>query len=96
MYSYAFTFSKGTYEKLKNLERINDGLKLAELDLKLRGEGDITGKLQSGTKTFKFADFSNLKLIEKVREEAKNYSENITKNSKLHSKIDESQITWNN
>jgi len=88
------TFSKGTYEKLKNLEKINDGLKLAELDLKLRGEGDITGKIQSGTKTFKFADFSNLKLIEQVREEVKKY---LSKDNKeIKNKIDERTLTWNN
>lgn len=90
------TYSRPTYEKLKNLEKTNDGLKLAELDLKLRGEGDITGKLQSGTKTFKFADFSNIKLIEKVREEAKYYSSKIENYPKLREKIDEYKLTWNN
>ena len=64
------TGSKKSMERLKNLEKYNNGLELAEVDLKLRGEGDIYGKMQSGFKNFKFADISNLKLLEKAKYEA--------------------------
>lgn len=56
--------------RLKNLEKIDDGLKLAELDLKIRGSGQIFGTAQSGRVEFKIADFSNVKLIERARNSA--------------------------
>lgn len=60
-----------TIQRLKNLEKINDGLKLAELDLKIRGGGQIFGRLQSGRIDLKIASFSDLELIEKTKEAAK-------------------------
>ena len=53
--------------RLKNLEKIYDGLRLAELDLKIRGGGEIFGKKQSGRFELKLASFSDLTLIEKTR-----------------------------
>src|SRR3990167_7315316 len=53
--------------RLKNLERISDGLKLSEIDLKIRGSGEIFGKRQSGRLDLKIASFSDLDLIEKTR-----------------------------
>jgi ATP-dependent DNA helicase RecG len=73
--SYCFLFSgveeNDVYNRLKNLEKINDGLKLAELDLKIRGGGQIFGKAQSGRFELKIASFSDLELIEKTRSAAK-------------------------
>ncbi|MBI2595840.1 ATP-dependent DNA helicase RecG [Candidatus Daviesbacteria bacterium] len=57
--------------RLKNLERIFDGLKLAELDLKIRGSGEIFGARQSGRFELKIASFQDLNLIEKTRAAAK-------------------------
>ncbi len=56
--------------RLKNLERIEDGLRLAELDLKIRGSGEIFGAKQSGRFELKLASFSDLTLIEKTRNAA--------------------------
>lgn len=56
--------------RLKNLERISDGLKLAEIDLKIRGSGEIFGRRQSGRFDLKIASFNDLELIEKTRTEA--------------------------
>jgi len=73
---YCFVFmtenSRGNYQRLKNLEEITDGLKLAEVDLKYRGTGDIYGTLQHGFKKFKIADLTNLELVEKAKVEAQN------------------------
>lgn len=73
--SYCFLFSgveeNDVYNRLKNLEKINDGLKLAELDLKIRGSGQIFGKAQSGRFELKIASFSDLELIEKTRSAAR-------------------------
>jgi len=60
-------YSKTAYTRLKHLENITDGLELAEIDLKLRGSGDLYGTLQSGYKQFKLADLSDLKNLEKVK-----------------------------
>ncbi|MBI2599366.1 ATP-dependent DNA helicase RecG, partial [Candidatus Daviesbacteria bacterium] len=56
--------------RLKNLEKINDGMKLAELDLKIRGSGEIFGIRQSGRFEFKLASFSDIHLVEKTRQAA--------------------------
>jgi ATP-dependent DNA helicase RecG len=61
-----------TISRLKNMERTNNGLELAELDLKIRGSGEIFGTRQSGRFELKIASFSDLTLIEKTREAAKN------------------------
>ncbi len=58
------------YRRLKNLENIDDGLKLAELDLKIRGSGQIFGTAQSGRFELKIASLSDLSLIEKTKSAA--------------------------
>lgn len=69
--SYCFLFTQieesAVIRRLKNLETINNGLKLAELDLRIRGSGELFGTHQSGRFELKFADFSDLELIEKAR-----------------------------
>ncbi|MEI6090663.1 MAG: ATP-dependent DNA helicase RecG [bacterium] len=42
--------------RLKAMEDTNDGFKISEIDLKLRGPGDIIGTRQSGSMDFKYAD----------------------------------------
>ncbi|MBI4038206.1 ATP-dependent DNA helicase RecG [Candidatus Daviesbacteria bacterium] len=54
-------------QRLKYLETTFDGLKLAELDLKIRGSGELFGTKQAGRFELKIASLSNLSLIEKVR-----------------------------
>ncbi len=68
---FTSTEDQTTRGYLKNLEKLSDGLKLAELDLKIRGSGEIFGTRQSGRFELKIASFSNLSLIEKTREAAK-------------------------
>ncbi len=43
-------------ERLKILEETNDGFKIAEADLKLRGPGELLGREQSGVPKFRFGD----------------------------------------
>jgi len=57
--------------RLKNLETTFDGLKLAELDLKIRGSGEIFGTKQSGRFDLKIADLTDLELIEQTRSAAR-------------------------
>ncbi len=61
--------------RLKNMEKISDGLKLAELDLKIRGSGEIFGKRQSGRFEFKIASFSNLTLFDSAKKAAQDILE---------------------
>ncbi|MBI2330331.1 ATP-dependent DNA helicase RecG [Candidatus Daviesbacteria bacterium] len=67
---YTSNSSKDEQSRLKYLETTFDGLKLAELDLKIRGSGQIFGIMQSGRFEFKIASFSNLALLEKTKQEA--------------------------
>ena len=46
-------------ERLQMLRESNDGFKIAEKDLKLRGSGDLLGTRQSGLPTFRFFRFSD-------------------------------------
>lgn len=54
-------------KRLEILEKTNDGFKIANEDLKLRGAGDFFGFRQSGDVNFKFADiYENADIICKV------------------------------
>ncbi len=68
---FVFT-SKGnnSVKRLRYLEKYNDGLKLAEIDLKLRGPGQVYGIEQHGFTSIKIADLSNVELLEKIKEDA--------------------------
>ncbi len=72
--SYCFIFSnsnaKKTLQRLKALLKYNDGFKLAEKDLEIRGPGDIYGNRQWGLPDLAMASLSNLELVQKVRKEA--------------------------
>ncbi len=78
--SYCFLFStneeSSVVSRLKNLEKISDGLKLSEIDLRIRGSGEIFGLRQSGRFDLKIASFNDLELIEKTRAAAQRILEN--------------------
>ena len=71
-YCLLFTESKGeqTIKRLKSMETLSIGAELAELDLKLRGPGDMYGTMQHGLRQLKIASFSDFALIEKTKKEA--------------------------
>jgi ATP-dependent DNA helicase RecG len=55
--------------RLKILEDTNDGFKIAEADLKLRGPGELLGQEQSGAMRLRFGDLTeDLNLIRQARE----------------------------
>jgi ATP-dependent DNA helicase RecG len=59
--------SKSPPRRLEALERSNDGFKLAELDLELRGPGAIYGTMQSGELDLRVAKLTDTHLIAAAR-----------------------------
>ena len=57
-------------DRLKIVERLTDGFKLADEDLRIRGPGDYMGKRQSGFAQFKVARIDDIDLIRATRLEA--------------------------
>jgi ATP-dependent DNA helicase RecG len=61
-----------TWRRLGVLEKSEDGFKIAEADLQIRGPGELVGREQSGVPRFRFGDLSrDLTLVETARELAK-------------------------
>jgi ATP-dependent DNA helicase RecG len=52
---------------LRELERSGDGFYLAEVDLQLRGPGEIYGRAQHGKLNLNFATLGDTKLIRRTR-----------------------------
>ncbi len=68
-YCLLFTSQKDkeSLKRLKAMEEYHSGFKLAEIDLKLRGPGEIYGTKQHGFQKLKIASYHELKLIEKTK-----------------------------
>jgi ATP-dependent DNA helicase RecG len=60
----------GTVERLRALEKSQDGFRLAQIDLELRGPGQIYGRRQHGTLDVQLADIGDAKFLAAVRQEA--------------------------
>ena len=68
---YQSPLSEIAKERLEIIRNTNDGFKIAELDLKLRGPGEFLGKRQSGIIQFKIANLiRDSHLIPEVNEAA--------------------------
>jgi ATP-dependent DNA helicase RecG len=67
--SYCLLFSSNNSGsgRLNVMEKISDGFRLAEMDLKMRGPGSIWTTLQHGWPEFKIADITNIDKISKIR-----------------------------
>ncbi|MBI1911557.1 MAG: ATP-dependent DNA helicase RecG [Deltaproteobacteria bacterium] len=69
-----WTNSEDTYKRLKVMEDTQDGFKIAEEDLKIRGPGDFLGTRQAGLPDFRTAEaLTDLAILKKARDEAFNY-----------------------
>jgi ATP-dependent DNA helicase RecG len=76
-YCVLLTGDKQTFvarERLGIMEETNDGFRIAEKDLEIRGEGEVLGTRQSGVQTFRIANLvRDLEILERARDEAEFY-----------------------
>ena len=71
---YKTKLTENAYLRLKIMKETNDGFKIAEEDLKIRGPGDVMGTEQSGYLGFKFASpLKDAEVLQKAREAAINF-----------------------
>lgn len=74
--SYAYLInstSQKPTKRLQELEKSNDGFYLAEVDLKMRGPGEVYGKNQHGDLNLKIATLANTKEISVARQAAEQF-----------------------
>ncbi len=62
--------SKAPSQRLREIEKSNDGFYLAEVDLKLRGPGEIYGRAQHGALNLQVATLSDTKMISRAQKAA--------------------------
>jgi ATP-dependent DNA helicase RecG len=67
----SWTNSEDTYRRLKIMEETNDGFRIAEEDLKIRGAGDFLGTRQAGLPDFRTEEaLADTALLKAARDEA--------------------------
>ncbi|MBI3342437.1 ATP-dependent DNA helicase RecG [Candidatus Curtissbacteria bacterium] len=73
--SYCLLFSESNAEnsinRLKSMEKVHVGFELAEIDLKMRGPGEVFGLRQSGFFNFKIADIADRVLVARAQQHAR-------------------------
>lgn len=101
--SYCFLFTESNSEKtqkrLQALVDYQDGFTLSQMDLKLRGSGDMYGTAQKGFPQFQVASLFDYELMKKARDAAKLIIEkdpDLKKYPALAGKIEEEKqkIHW--
>jgi ATP-dependent DNA helicase RecG len=82
--------SKAPSQRLKEIEKSNDGFYLAEVDLRLRGPGEIYGRAQHGALNLQVATLGDTKLIARAQAAAKAFvtsGENLLHYTQLASQV---------
>lgn len=74
---YANSSSENTFARLKAMTDHTDGFMLAEIDMRLRGPGEVYGVRQSGMPDLKVANLMNGVLLDRVRKAAESFLERI-------------------
>ena len=73
-YCYLVTSSSAKpSQRLREVEKSNDGFYLAEVDLKLRGPGEIYGRAQHGALNLQIATLADTTLIKRAQDAAKQF-----------------------
>ncbi len=90
--SYCLLFTEATNEKTKerlaSLEHIHNGSELAELDLKLRGVGDIYGTAQHGSVSFRYTNLTDTETIQHAQLAAKDIYKELSKYPHLQERVE--------
>lgn len=76
--SYCYLLTSGENrpsKRLQELEKSTDGFHLAEIDLKMRGPGEIYGSLQHGALDLRIATLSDTKLINRAQNDVSKFLE---------------------
>lgn len=60
------------------MEQTNNGFELSEIDLEIRGPGEVYGVRQSGLPDLKIADITDLQLVSQIREDIEDMFEKKT------------------
>ena len=84
---FSNTYSTKTKERLNYFEQTNDGFKLAEKDLEMRGPGEVYGTQQSGEMNLRLAKLTDRELIKKAREAAKTVVLNLDKYQQIIDRV---------
>lgn len=96
-YCLLFTETKSSdaRKRLKTLETVHEGRKLAEIDLELRGPGEIFGVKQSGLPELRIASWTDIDLIKKTKSLATKIAKNQHKHPRVMEYYKSKQITQN-
>ena len=93
---YKKNMSENAKKRINILKSTNDGFKIADEDMKIRGFGDILGYKQSGIKEFKLADPIHHEKLFKMAEmnikEIENKEQNLKKYEPLIKLYDKAEI----
>lgn len=88
--SYCFLFTDSTGEealqRLQSMVKYHSGFDLAELDLTMRGPGEVYGVKQSGIPILKFANLNDGKFLQRVRSRAQQLVDQDSELS-MHSRL---------
>lgn len=74
--SYCYLITSGSAKPSKRLleiEKSNDGFYLAEVDMKMRGPGEIYGRAQHGNLNLQVATLADSKMIARAQKQAKQF-----------------------
>jgi ATP-dependent DNA helicase RecG len=84
--------------RLRALEQSEDGFKLAELDLEIRGPGAIYGRMQHGQLDLRIAKLTDSRLIAAARNSAQEFidkKENLLEYERLHERVNKLRAVTN-
>lgn len=81
-------------QRLREIEKSNDGFHLAEVDMSLRGPGEIYGRMQHGALNLQIATLADTRLIARAQKAAKRFidsGESLSKYPALEARVRHNQ-----
>lgn len=93
--SYCLLFSSETDSlRLKAMETHSSGIELAEIDMQLRGPGDVFGVSQHGLPSFKIATYADLDLMQEAKSAAESILPSLPKLPHLRMLVEKDKIAF--